>query len=333
MFCSTIIPTIQRDSLTAAVVSVLEQDFSADDFEVIVVNDSGRPLPPADWQRSPRVRVIDTNRRERCVARNAGAAVACGRYLHFLDDDDTLLPGALQALWEGARNPGVAWVCGGSLLVERDGRPIIELHPDVTPNCAVQAMAGEWVPLQASLIRSDAFHAAGGFNPLIPGIEDIDLARRLALHQDIAVTPVLVASIAMGEENSTTDYAGALIKGRWARESILTEPGTFRRLRLSATTAEWKGRLCRIYLTSSVWNLGRRRLFAASSRGLYALFSLVSTAGSVAFTAGFWKAVTRPYESPAFERGFRQAGRPVKYRESAGGKNSPGKSASGVTGR
>ena len=45
MFCSTIIPTIGRPSLSRAVCSVLDQEFSHDDFEVIVVSDSRKPLP------------------------------------------------------------------------------------------------------------------------------------------------------------------------------------------------------------------------------------------------------------------------------------------------
>lgn len=36
MFSSTVIPTIGRATLARAVQSVLEQDFNADDFEVIV---------------------------------------------------------------------------------------------------------------------------------------------------------------------------------------------------------------------------------------------------------------------------------------------------------
>ena len=99
MFSSTIIPTISRPTLSRAVCSVLSQDFTSADFEVIVVNDSGQPLPDAAWQYSERVRIIETNRRERCVARNTGAAIARGNYLHFLDDDDWLLPDALEAFW------------------------------------------------------------------------------------------------------------------------------------------------------------------------------------------------------------------------------------------
>src|SRR5450631_3870231 len=97
LFCSTIIPTIGRGTLERAVASVIYQQFDQP-FEVIVVNDSGRPLPTAPWQQAAGVQVINTQQRERSVARNVGAMFAHGRYLHFLDDDDWLLPGALGAL-------------------------------------------------------------------------------------------------------------------------------------------------------------------------------------------------------------------------------------------
>ena len=100
MFCSTVIPTIGRPTLARSVDSVLGQSFTANNFEVILINDSGQPLPPAGWQRSERVRIINTNRHNRSVARNTGAAIARGRYLHFLDDDDWMLPDAFESLWE-----------------------------------------------------------------------------------------------------------------------------------------------------------------------------------------------------------------------------------------
>ena len=69
MFCSVVIPTISRTTLSHAVYSVIEQEFSSDDIEVIVVNDSGCSLPSAGWQHSEQVTVLNTNRRERCVKR------------------------------------------------------------------------------------------------------------------------------------------------------------------------------------------------------------------------------------------------------------------------
>ena len=76
MFWSTIIPTIGRPTLARAVNTVLAQGFSMADFEIIVVNDAGKPLPPAEWQQAPNVKVVNTERRERSVARNTGAAIA-----------------------------------------------------------------------------------------------------------------------------------------------------------------------------------------------------------------------------------------------------------------
>jgi glycosyltransferase involved in cell wall biosynthesis len=314
MFCSTVIPTIGRPSLSRAVHSVLTQTFAADDFEVIVVNDSGRPLPDADWQHAERVQVIDTNRRERSVARNTGAAIAKGRYLHFLDDDDWIESDALENLWALAQASNVAWLYGSSQLVDRQGEPLIQLHHNkMSGNCFIQVIAGEWIPLQASLIEAKMFFAVGGFSPLITGSEDVDLCRRIALIGDMAGTSATVACIGMGLEGSSTDYARAVKHSRWARERILSEPGAFVRMRASADSNYWRGRIVRAYLTSVFWNLQHRDVFTAASRATLGLLSLV-LAGRYILSGSFWRAITREYESETFLRGFQEADRPVERR-------------------
>lgn len=308
MFCSTIVPTIGRATLSRAVDSVLTQAFDSEDFEVIVVNDSGRPLPEAEWQRSSQVRILDTNRRERCVARNTGAAVARGRYLHFLDDDDWMLPGAFHSLWELSLTTDAAWLYGSSQLVDREGRPLLQLRHDVRGNCFVQVMAGEWVPLQSSLIRADAFFAIGGFAPLVTGREDIDLCRRIALRGDLVGTEAVVACIGMGAEGSSTDHDRASRYARRAREPILDEPGAFRRLRTSADSGVWWGRVARVYLTSAIWNLQHRKGFTAASRAAIGL-AACALASRHLLTSDFWRAVARPYFSETFSRGAAEAAR------------------------
>jgi glycosyltransferase involved in cell wall biosynthesis len=314
MFCSTVIPTIGRPELSRAVCSVLEQNFTADDFEVIVVNDSGRPLPREDWQQSNRVQVIHTNRRERCVARNTGAAIAQGKYLHFLDDDDYLLPGALENFWTLARDTNAVWLYGASQLIDRRGQHLIQLHHGMNGNSFIQIMAGEWIPLQSSLIDSRKFFSVGGFNLFIPGAEDIDLSRRIALHGNFTGMPEVVVCIGMGVENSSTDYVRALNDARWAREKILNEPHVFARMRASANSSDWHGRILRVYLTSVVWNLQRMNVFIAVSRAIFGLASLF-LAGYRIFSPGFWHAVVKKYESQTFLRGFQEANRPVERRE------------------
>lgn len=305
MFLTTIVPTIGRKALQRAVQSVLDQDFSQEEHEIIVINDSGSRLPDASWNHSPIVSVVNTNRVERCFARNVGAALARGRYLHFLDDDDWLLPGALQTFWRLSNKfQNSVWLYGGTVLFDREDNPIIRLIHDLAPNCFAPLMAGEWIPLQSSIIRQECFHRVGGFHPLIPGAEDIDLARRMALRFDFNGTQELVAGVEMGITGSTTNRGQARIEARQAREQILGEPGVYKRLRQSAGNDFWRGRIVRLYLTSSYWNLSHGKFFTAVSRILHGLSAILSSFFFSFFTRNFWRAVRGPYESETFARGF-----------------------------
>lgn len=306
MFCSVIIPTIGRTSLNNTIKSVIGQTIAADRFEIIVVNDSGKSLIEADWQQALQVKLIHTNHHERSVARNTGAALARGKYLLFLDDDDWLLPHALQSFWQLAQSTEAAWLYGGTQIVDRQGQPLLQLHHGLNGNCFVQVLAGEWIPLQASLIRADAFFALGGFNPLLAGPEDIDLLRRIALQYDLVEIPEVVACLAMGLDGSTTDYDHHSERSRWAREMILSTNGVLARMRASAHSSYWHGRIVRAYLTSTVWNLRRKRLWTAISRTTHAIYA-IALAGSYLFSTRFWQAVLKPYSSGTFAHGLREA--------------------------
>jgi glycosyltransferase involved in cell wall biosynthesis len=300
MFCSTIIATVDRPTLARAVQTVLDQHFTAGDFEVIVVNDSGRALADAEWQHSPRARVMDTQKRERCVARNAGAAIARGRYLHFLDDDDWLLPGALQTLWDLAQTSDALWLYGGCQIVECDGNLLGTVHLGATGNVFTQVMAPrQWVPLQGSLIDADAFFAAGGFHPALLVTQTDTLCRQVLLHGNFAETMVPVACILRGSGwQTTTDYAHAEQYARVGRELNLCDRGVFSRMRASASSSFWHGRIVRMYLSSTVWNLRCRRGLTAASRAAFGLASFVLT-GTGLLSRGFWRGVISKPESNA----------------------------------
>ena len=140
--CSTIIPTIGRTSLSIAVQSVLAQGLGSNDVEIIIVNDSVKPLPNnADWQKLDNITIIDTNKRNRSVARNVGAAASRGRYLHFLDDDDWMMPGAFEALLHVAEGSHADWVHGAFRMVDNSGTTVAKLFPNEAGNCSIQMMA------------------------------------------------------------------------------------------------------------------------------------------------------------------------------------------------
>jgi glycosyltransferase involved in cell wall biosynthesis len=289
VFCSYIIPTIGRSTLERSVMSVLEQELHQGDFEVIVVNDSGEPLLKAKWQDSPRVRIINTNRRERSFARNSGAAIAKGAYVAFLDDDDWLLPGALNSLWELAcREKEAAWLYGGIRIVDEGGETLAELNSALNGNRFAQIMGGAWAPIQASMIATRAFFLVGGFNPFICGTEDEDLCRKIAYHGDIANTSAVVACLFRGKSwDSSTNYLRASEDTKYSRDLILAEPDTYSRLLTSAESSYWYGRICRVYLSTVTWNWRNKRLFSGFSRLLFT-FAIVFRSAKHMLAREFW---------------------------------------------
>ena len=293
IFVSYIIPTVGRRTLDIAVQSVLTQEFPHADFEVIVVNDSGSPLYKAQWHASPQVRIINTNKCERCFARNSGAAIAKGTYLAFLDDDDWILPGALNCFWELAnRYPTASWLYGGIQIMDEQHRPLAELNSNLNGNCFAHIMSGFWAPIQASVIETRAFFAVGGFNPAIAVTEDEDLCRRVSYYGDFAAKTETVACLLRGQTwNTTSKYRRAPTDVKYSRDLILAKPGVFHRLRTSANSSYVWGRILRVYLSTISYNWKKKKVFVAMSRLLYSLIVLLFSARHV-FSREYWRGVS-----------------------------------------
>lgn len=292
IFCSVIIPTIGRSTLERAIQSILQQDFTQADFEIIVVNDSGQLLPEASWQHEHRVKIIHTNRRERSFARNSGAAIARGNYLVFLDDDDWFLPGALNNFHQLAnQHPQAVWLYGGIHVIDEAGTCLAELNSGWEGNCFAQIMGGAWAPIQSSLMQTATFFQLGGFNPAICGTEDEDLCRRYAGCGEFANTPAALACLFRGRSwDTSTNYLRAPADTRLSRDLLLAEKGSFQRLMASARSSYWKGRICHSYLSTASWNLKRKRFFSALSRGLFGLATMIRS-GKDVFRKDFWDGI------------------------------------------
>jgi glycosyltransferase involved in cell wall biosynthesis len=289
-FCSVIIPTIGRSTLERSIQSVLCQEFDRAGFEIIVVNDSGMPLSNGSWLVSEQVRVLNTARRERSFARNSGAAIAQGTYLLFLDDDDWLLPGALEAYWQLAnQHPQAVWLYGGIRIVNEKGETLGEINSGLSGNCFAQIIGGAWAPLQSSLLRAQTFFRLGGFNPEICGTEDEDLCRRFAFSGDFANTPVMISCLLRGPSWSTsTNYLRAPQDTRFSRDKVIAENGSFRRLFSAQKSGYWYGRICRVYISTMNWNIRQRRIFTALSRGVFGAAAFIRS-GFRILRRDFWK--------------------------------------------
>ena len=90
---SIIVPSYNRaDRISETILSVLSQSY--DSFELIIVDDGSTDLTEEVVKKfsDTRINYIKTLNAERGAARNAGAQIAKGKYITFLDSDDIVYP-------------------------------------------------------------------------------------------------------------------------------------------------------------------------------------------------------------------------------------------------
>lgn len=290
MLCTTIIPTIGRDSLERTIGSAVWQDLDASDHEVIVVNDGDAPLGQRPALRLPQVRTVSTNHCGEAVACNVGAALAEGKYLKFIHDDDYMLPGALRSLIAVADTTQCAWVVGGYEVMTEDEAYLFTARAELPRNPIGLLVTGECHHVGASLLRRDAFFNVGGFDPSLGTLVDRDLQVRFALAHEFAACEHVVARI-RASQSSQSSYRGKSLTAasRTIREKALNAPKSASRIIASAGKDRYlRGRIYRNYLFSAALNMMSGRLWTAVSR-LLESFRICSYH---ALYPAFWRGVT-----------------------------------------
>lgn len=139
---SVVIPTHNRpEYLPRAVQSAL--DCSGDSAEVIVVPngpDVSWKHSLASWRNDSRVRVSPITAAHGNAARNHGMMIANGKYIRFLDDDDYLLPLAIEQLATIVRED--TDVCSGFVVsVDHDGSRLGRTSFPTTTDFTVAALS------------------------------------------------------------------------------------------------------------------------------------------------------------------------------------------------
>lgn len=134
---SVIVPVYGVEQyLPACVNSLLQQTFT--DFELILVDDGSPDNCPALCdhyaETDSRIRVIHQENGGLSAARNTGICAAQGRFLAFVDSDDTVSPQYLQALYTALQDSGADMALCGVEDVNEDGssqaEPVLTLPAD-----------------------------------------------------------------------------------------------------------------------------------------------------------------------------------------------------------
>jgi GT2 family glycosyltransferase len=180
---SIVIATYDRPRQLAGCLEALHSlAYPRERFEVVVVDD-GSPTPVAEHRADGlRLRVERAPHRGPGAARNAGAAVAEGELLAFVDDDCLPAPGWLSGLAEAHRaRPAAA--LGGRTLNALERNPYAETtHLLNEVLYADDGRAGWYFAANNLALPADGFRAIGGFRQEAVDQEDRDLCERWTAH-------------------------------------------------------------------------------------------------------------------------------------------------------
>ena len=102
---SLIVPVYNVEDFVARCLnSLLEQNMSYEDYEIIIVNDgstdSSLEIIQPYLEKYPNCKLINKPNGGLSSARNAGLNVALGEYIWFVDSDDFIMPNLLDDLYK-----------------------------------------------------------------------------------------------------------------------------------------------------------------------------------------------------------------------------------------
>jgi len=211
---SVIVAYYKQENFVAETLRSIQQQ-TYPNIEIIVVDD-GSPVPAsAVLPESSNVRIIRTENRGCPAARNFGFHQSSGDFLVFLDSDDRLTPGALEAhLKAFAECPAAALSFGAQRFIDEHSREIRAPH-NCRPRNNYFLMLLEGNPIGtpgAAMIRRDAFVEAGLFDESVRIVEDYPLYLRLAKRHPIVQSPACVIDYRWHTNSMSRDKEG-MFKG------------------------------------------------------------------------------------------------------------------------
>jgi glycosyltransferase involved in cell wall biosynthesis len=178
-FISVIIPTYNEEKyIEHTLKAIKSQDYSGK-YE-IVVSDGTSKDGTVKIARKYADEVVEVKKRGISVGRNAGAKVASGDILLFVDADTVLL---FNCLTEFAKTFKVKSVVGATCPIAPTSSRAVDFMLYWMANQFVKSSIKTGVPQLFGICcayRQSAFESVGGFDEKLHTHEDIDLSQRMA---------------------------------------------------------------------------------------------------------------------------------------------------------
>src|ERR1700680_4337367 len=201
--------------LPRSVGSVLAQTFA--DWELIAIDDGSgdRTLAWLEAQTEPRLHVHAQTNQGVSAARNAGLRLARGKYIAFLDADDSWGPTFLERMVASLeiRRDAVLAYCGWQNMGLPGGRGEPFTPPDYEnpEKCETLFTRCRW-PIHAALTKREAVIRSGGFDRRLKNAEDYALWLEVAGTAPLVRVPEVLAYYHFhGKSQASDDRARAAL--------------------------------------------------------------------------------------------------------------------------
>lgn len=261
---SVIVPAYNTERFVAeAIESALGQSVAP--LEVIVIDDGSTDRTADVLQKfGPAIAIVTQSNRGLPAARNAGAAMASGYWLAFLDADDLWLPHKLERQLQKAADPRLAMIYTDRFNIgERGILPIVQsaIQPLYSGDIFIPLlMLGNHITASSVTVRNEVFRALGGFAEDLRAAEDWDLWIRLAEHHLVgACTDPLVRYRFHGSMMSGDPRRMQIARREVVRRALQSPRGRSldgsTRRRIVAATARTNG-----------WDAARQRAWRLAAR-------------------------------------------------------------------
>jgi len=266
---SIITPTYNRAKfIKDAIDSVLDQSFS--DWELLIVDDGSTDNTSellTAYEGDTRIYYIKQPNRGQSIARNVALSRARGKYIGFLDSDDTWYPDKLErqcAFLEA--HPEVHIVHGDEAIIDEQGRETTRKNMRrysgrITP----YLLEDNSVSITTTLVRRECFESMGGFDSRYGVADDYDLWLRFSVCYRFHYQATLVANYRVMTDQISSDKRRRF----YANERIIRDFLTQHQNCLTPT--ERRRGLSRFFCRKARYfaTIGERRIaFAAIARAL-----------------------------------------------------------------
>jgi len=187
------------------------------DLEIVVVDDASSDETAEVCRSLSGINYVRLDRNQRVAgARNVGLVASRGEYLTFLDDDDTRLPGSLDAQLDALdREPQAGLIYGQAILGDHEGKAHRSSYPADCPQGDVfwKLLSRNFIPCGSVVFRRSCLSSVGLLDDGIPGLDDWDLWVRISeIYPIMALeTPAIIWRRSTPASGQGTSQAAELV--------------------------------------------------------------------------------------------------------------------------